>query len=223
MNPMYIDTEKEITSFPYTLRKNTMNDMLIRAVDIIAALFALLISSPVMIVVAILIKLEDGAGPIIFKQTRVGHGGKLFDMYKFRSMYTDAEMRLDELMAQNEVEGNMFKMKNDPRITKVGKIIRKLSLDEFPQFINVLKGDMSMVGPRPPLEREYENYSDRDKKRLLVKPGCTGLWQVSGRNELSFDQMINLDLEYIEKRNIFFNLKIMLLTFKEITVFGKGM
>ncbi|PNP89379.1 sugar transferase [Listeria newyorkensis] len=220
---MYIDTEKEITSFPYTLRKNTMNDMLIRAVDIIAALFALLISSPVMIVVAILIKLEDGAGPIIFKQTRVGHGGKLFDMYKFRSMYTDAEMRLDELMAQNEVEGNMFKMKNDPRITKVGKIIRKLSLDEFPQFINVLKGDMSMVGPRPPLEREYENYSDRDKKRLLVKPGCTGLWQVSGRNELSFDQMINLDLEYIEKRNIFFNLKIMLLTFKEITVFGKGM
>lgn len=220
---MYINTKKDTSIFPHTLKKSPANDILIRFVDVCAALFALLVFSPIMLITGLLIKLENPKAPVLFRQTRMGIGGKKFQMYKFRSMYTDAEKRLTELMAENEVEGHMFKMKNDPRITKVGKIIRKLSIDEFPQFFNVLKGEMSMVGPRPPLEREYVMYSDRDKKRLLVKPGCTGLWQVSGRNSLSFEEMINLDLAYIEKRNLFFNLKIMILTFKEITIFGKGM
>lgn len=220
---MYINTDEKTIHFPHAIKKNTGNDGVIRTVDILAALFALILFSPVMLVVAFLIKLEDPKAPVIFRQERIGQGGKKFFMYKFRSMYTDAEERLSGLLAQNEVEGHMFKMKNDPRVTKIGKLIRKLSIDEFPQFVNVLNGDMSMVGPRPPLEREYNNYSNHDKKRLLVKPGCTGLWQVSGRNTLSFEEMIALDLEYIEKRNIFFNIKIMLLTFKEITVFGKGM
>ncbi|MBA3925472.1 sugar transferase [Listeria sp. W9-0585] len=200
-----------------------MHDKVWRIFDIIAAVFALLISLPILLAIAITIKFENWKAPIFFKQKRVGKDGELFYMYKFRSMYVDAEAQLAKLQAQNEMDGHMFKMKDDPRITRVGKWIRKTSLDEFPQFINILKGDMSFVGPRPPLMTEYANYTSHEKKRLLVTPGCTGLWQVSGRNNLTFNEMIDLDLQYIEKRSIRFNIKILLLTFKEFTSKGNGM
>ncbi|MBC1974015.1 sugar transferase [Listeria booriae] len=200
-----------------------LHDTIWRIIDIIAAVFAIIISTPVLLVIACSIKFENWKAPIFFKQKRVGKNGQTFYMYKFRSMYVDAEAQLEKLQAQNEMQGHMFKMKDDPRITKVGKWIRKTSLDEFPQFINILKGDMSFVGPRPPLTQEYANYSNYDKKRLLVTPGCTGLWQVSGRNNLDFHEMVALDLKYIEKRSILFNMKILLLTFKEFTSKGNGM
>ncbi|WP_430536426.1 sugar transferase [Listeria rocourtiae] len=200
-----------------------LHDKVWRLFDVFAAIFALIISLPILLTIATTIKSENWKAPIFFKQKRVGKDGKTFYMYKFRSMYVDAEAQLAKLQAQNEMDGHMFKMKDDPRITRVGKWIRKTSLDEFPQFINILKGDMSFVGPRPPLTSEYANYSNRDKKRLLVTPGCTGLWQVSGRNNLTFSEMITLDLQYIEKRSITFNIKILLLTFKEFTSKGNGM
>src|SRR4051794_36359424 len=133
-------------------------------------------------------------------------------MYKFRSMVSNAEQKLQELLKYNEVSGAMFKMKDDPRITKVGKVIRKTSIDELPQLFNVLKGDMSLVGPRPPLLREVAIYTKHDRKRLLVTPGCTGLWQVSGRNSLGFEEMVELDIIYIKKRSIIFDIKIILKT-----------
>ena len=135
-------------------------------------------------------------------------------MYKFRSMVSNAEDMLEDLLSKNEVEGAMFKMKEDPRITRIGRFIRKTSIDELPQFWNVLLGDMSLVGPRPPVPREVETYSSYDKLRLRVTPGCTGLWQVSGRNELNFHEMVELDLQYIKQRSIIFDIKIILLTVK---------
>lgn len=184
-----------------------------RLMDLIGAIFGLLLLLPVFIVVAIFIKLEDPKGPVFFYQTRVGKNGKEFKMYKFRSMVTDAEERLKELLKYNEVSGAMFKMKDDPRITNIGKFIRKTSIDELPQFINVLLGDMSLVGPRPPLPREVDEYTDYDKQRLLVTPGCTGLWQVSARNSVGFDDMVQLDLAYINNRSIVYDIKIILKTF----------
>lgn len=172
---------------------------LIRISDIILSIIGLIVLSPLFLCVAILIKVDDPSGPIIFKQTRVGKNGKLFEMYKFRSMVMDAEDRLKSLLQYNEMKGAMFKMKNDPRVTKIGKFIRKTSIDELPQLINVIKGDMSLVGPRPPLIREVEEYTAYDKQRLLVRPGCTGLWQISGRNELNFEDMVKLDLCYINQ------------------------
>ncbi|AQY52404.1 hypothetical protein UE46_00755 [Listeria weihenstephanensis] len=198
-----------------------MIDIFIRSFDLIGALIAILISAPVTIIIALLIKLEEPKAPIFFKQKRIGKNGSPFFMYKFRSMHVDAEARLDMLLAENEMEGHMFKMKNDPRITKIGKFIRKTSLDEFPQFLNILKGDMSFVGPRPPLEREVAEYSEYQLGRLEIMPGCTGLWQVSGRNKLTFEEMVELDLQYIRTRSIWLNIKILCLTFKEFT--GKGM
>lgn len=185
-----------------------------RAVDIIGAATGIMILSPILILVAILIKLEDPRGKIFFYQTRVGRNERTFKMYKFRSMVSNAEDMLEDLLSKNEVEGAMFKMKEDPRITKIGRFIRKTSIDELPQFWNVLCGDMSLVGPRPPLPREVETYSSYDKLRLRVTPGCTGLWQVSGRNELNFHEMVELDLQYIKQRSIIFDIKIILLTVK---------
>ncbi|SFF16757.1 exopolysaccharide biosynthesis polyprenyl glycosylphosphotransferase [Paenibacillus algorifonticola] len=185
-----------------------------RAVDIIGAATGIMILSPVLILVAVLIKLEDPRGKIFFYQTRVGRNERTFKMYKFRSMVSNAEDMLEDLLSKNEVEGAMFKMKEDPRITKIGRFIRKTSIDELPQFWNVLRGDMSLVGPRPPLPREVESYSSYDKLRLRVTPGCTGLWQVSGRNELNFHEMVELDLQYIKQRSIIFDIKIILLTVK---------
>ncbi|WP_338552659.1 sugar transferase [Paenibacillus sp. KS-LC4] len=185
-----------------------------RAVDIIGAAAGIVILSPIFILVAVLIKLEDPRGKIFFYQTRVGRNERTFKMYKFRSMVSNAEDMLEDLLSKNEVEGAMFKMKEDPRITKIGRFIRKTSIDELPQFWNVLLGDMSLVGPRPPVPREVETYSSYDKLRLRVTPGCTGLWQVSGRNELNFHEMVELDLQYIEQRSIIFDIKIILLTVK---------
>lgn len=182
-----------------------------RLVDICGSIFGLVLFSPFFLVIAILIKLED-FGPIFFKQTRVGINGTHFIMFKFRSMCIDADAQKENLLGDNEITGAMFKMKNDPRVTKIGKFIRKTSLDELPQFINVLLGNMSLVGPRPPLVEEVKNYSNRDKKRLLIKPGMTGLWQVSGRNNLSFSEMVNLDLTYIQKQSFWYDLKIMVKT-----------
>ncbi|MDT0110913.1 sugar transferase [Listeria booriae] len=197
-----------------------MNRM-IRLFDIIAALLAIIISAPITMIVALFIKLDDPKGPIFFRQKRIGKDQVPFYMYKFRSMHVDAEAKLEALLAKNEMEGHMFKMKDDPRITKIGKFIRKTSLDEFPQFLNILKGDMSFVGPRPPLEREVAAYSEYDLQRLTVTPGCTGLWQVSGRNTLTFEEMVELDLKYIRERSMWLNIKILCATFKEFA--GKGM
>lgn len=183
-----------------------------RIMDICGALIGLICLSWLFLIVAILIKLEDPKGPVFFKQVRVGKNGKEFYMYKFRSMVTNAEELLESLLHLNEVSGAMFKMKDDPRITKVGKFIRKTSIDELPQLWNVLKGDMSLVGPRPPLPREVAQYTEYDKQRLLVTPGCTGLWQVSGRSNVGFKEMVELDLQYIRNRSIFFDLKIIFKT-----------
>lgn len=178
-----------------------------RLFDIVAATCGIVILSPLMIIIAVLIKAEDH-GPVFYKQVRVGKNGKTFIMYKFRSMFVNADQMLDELKEQSDVEGPMFKMKNDPRITRIGHFIRKHSLDELPQFFNVLKGDMSLVGPRPPLPSEVAEYSDYDKQRLYVIPGCTGLWQATERNEVGFSEMVQLDIEYIQKAGFWFDLWI---------------
>lgn len=184
--------------------------------DLICALIGLLVLTPLFIILSILIKLEDPKGSIFFYQTRIGKNEKPFRMYKFRSMVSNAEELLEELLDQNEVSGAMFKMKEDPRITRIGKFIRKTSIDELPQLWNVVRGEMSLVGPRPPLPREVDDYSNYDKLRLKVTPGCTGLWQVSGRNSLSFQEMLALDLEYIERRSLWLDLKVLLKTVKVI-------
>lgn len=185
-----------------------------RALDFLGSFIGLVILSPLFAVIALLIKIETPKGSVFFRQVRVGHEGKEFHMYKFRSMVTNAEDLLEQLIDQNEVNGNMFKMKNDPRITRIGKFIRKTSLDELPQLWNVLKGEMSLVGPRPALPREVEKYTSYDRQRLKMIPGCTGLWQVSGRNSVGFEEMVELDLTYARDRNIFVDIKIILRTFK---------
>lgn len=183
-----------------------------RTFDTICSALALVILSPLFLIVAILIKLEDRGGPVFYSQTRIGRNGKKFKMYKFRSMVTDADQRLKELLKQSDVEGAMFKMKNDPRVTKIGKFIRKYSIDELPQLLNVVKGDMTLVGPRPPLQREVDLYTEYDRQRLMVTPGCTGLWQVSARNSVGFHGMVDIDIDYIQKSGILFDGYIMLRT-----------
>lgn len=183
-----------------------------RLTDIAGSFLGLILLFPLFLLIAILIKLEDPKGPIFFRQLRVGENEKTFYMFKFRSMVYNAEELLEQLLAQNEVSGAMFKMKNDPRVTKIGRFIRKTSLDELPQLWNVLKGEMSMVGPRPPLPREVAEYSLYDKQRLHVTPGCTGLWQVSGRSHVGFEEMVEMDLEYIRCRKYWYDIKIIFRT-----------
>lgn len=178
-----------------------------RAFDVVISTLGLVFLSPVMAVIVYKIKHEDG-GPIIYKQVRVGKNGRHFEMYKFRSMVINADQLLAKLKDQNEVDGAMFKMKHDPRITKVGHFIREHSLDELPQLINVLKGDMSLVGPRPPLPSEVKQYTNYDKQRLYVVPGCTGLWQATERNDVGFNEMVKLDLEYIRRASAIYDLSI---------------
>ncbi|AOD20689.1 polyprenyl glycosylphosphotransferase [Rhodococcus sp. p52] len=168
-----------------------------RIFDLAFASLALLALAPVFAVVALLIKLED-RGPIFYKAERIGIDGTPFGMIKFRSMVTNADTMVDTLLAQNEGAGPLFKMKDDPPVTRIGKIMRRFSIDELPQFLNVIRGEMSVVGPRPPLRREVEAYDGRVKRRLLVRPGVTGLWQVSGRSDLSWDESVRLDLSYVE-------------------------
>lgn len=192
-----------------------------RFLDIVISATALLMLSPLLIIVAVLIKLES-SGPAIFSQTRVGQWGTYFTMYKFRSMCSDAEARKKALMDTNEMEGGvLFKMKEDPRITKIGKFIRKYSIDELPQFWNVLIGDMSLVGPRPPVISEVDQYSIADRRRLEVKPGITCLWQVSGRSEIPFDEQVELDVDYIESQGLRSDLRILLKTIPAVLM-GKG-
>ncbi|MED0935329.1 sugar transferase [Bacillus mobilis] len=196
------------------INQNRLYLFMKRLMDMFGALCGIILLSFVFIIVAILIKLEDPKGPVFFKQIRVGKDGKEFGMYKFRSMVTDAEEQLKDLLQHNEVSGAMFKMKEDPRITKIGKFIRKTSIDELPQLLNVLRGEMSLVGPRPPLPREVKEYTAYDKQRLFVTPGCTGLWQVTERNSVGFAEMVELDLEYIRNRNVFYDMKIIFKTIK---------
>jgi exopolysaccharide biosynthesis polyprenyl glycosylphosphotransferase len=192
-----------------------------RLLDIVGSLVGMVILAIAAIFVAPAIKLES-PGPVFFGQTRVGKNGRKFTFYKFRSMYQDAEERKKELMAQNEVHGLMFKMKDDPRITKVGRFIRKTSIDELPQFWNILKGDMSLVGTRPPTVDEFERYEAKHKGRLSMTPGLTGLWQISGRSDImDFDEVVKLDMQYIDHWSILKDIKILLITVYVVFT-GKG-
>ena len=192
-----------------------------RALDIVGSLVGMVILGIATIFVAPAIKL-DSPGPVFFGQTRVGKNGRKFTFYKFRSMYKDAEARKKELMASNEVKGLMFKMEDDPRITKVGKFIRKTSIDELPQFWNVLRGDMSLVGTRPPTVDEFEHYEAKHKCRLSMTPGLTGLWQISGRSDIKdFDEVVRLDMQYIDNWSILKDIKILILTVK-VVLTGRG-
>jgi exopolysaccharide biosynthesis polyprenyl glycosylphosphotransferase len=183
-----------------------------RVLDVVVSATALLLLLPVFALVAAMIRLES-PGPVFFKQTRVGRWGKLFTIWKFRSMYADAEERKAELLGSNEMEGGVtFKMKDDPRITRVGRFIRKTSIDELPQLWNVLVGDMSLVGPRPPVPSEVDQYSLSDRRRLEVIPGITCIWQVSGRSEIPFEQQVELDVQYIQSQSLWTDLKILLKT-----------
>jgi len=193
-------------------KQNNIYEASKRVLDFVAALLGLILLSPIFLIVSILIKLES-EGEVIFSQTRIGLNGKEFKMYKFRSMVKNAEELKVKLAAQNEMSGPMFKMKDDPRVTKVGKFIRKTSIDELPQLINVLKGDMSLVGPRPSLPKEVEKFEPWMLQRLEVKPGLTCYWQVSGRNNIDFEDWMKLDLQYVEDRNFLLDLKLIFKTF----------
>ena len=183
-----------------------------RLIDIIASLLGIILLSPIFLIVAVAIKIEDPKGSVFFTQDRCGKDSVLFPMYKFRSMVSNAEELLDELKVMNEMDGPAFKIKDDPRITKVGRIIRKTSIDELPQLFNILKGDMSLVGPRPPIPHEVSEYNEYQMQRLLVKPGLTCIWQVSGRNAIGFDEWVDMDLSYIKNRNLFLDIKLIFKT-----------
>ena len=182
-----------------------------RLFDIVASACGLILLSPLFLFLVIKIRSEDG-GPAFYSQERIGKNEKPFKMWKFRSMVVDADKMLDKLEDQNEIDGAMFKIKDDPRVTRIGHVIRKYSLDELPQLWNVLIGDMSLVGPRPPLPSEVEEYTDYDKQRLTVMPGCTGLWQVTRRSEADFDEMVWLDIVYINHSGAWEDLKLIIKT-----------
>jgi lipopolysaccharide/colanic/teichoic acid biosynthesis glycosyltransferase len=195
--------------------------LLKRALDILLAgpLFILLL--PIFGLLVLAIRLES-PGPALFKQTRVGRWGKIFTMYKFRSMYMDAEARKAELLAENEMSGGVtFKMQRDPRVTRIGRFIRKASIDELPQLWNVIKGDMSLVGPRPPVPAEVDEYSLSDRRRLEVTPGITCIWQVSGRSDIPFPEQVELDVRYIESQSLLTDLKLLWQTVPAV-LFGRG-
>lgn len=191
-----------------------------RFFDICISTAALVVLSPLLLVIAILIYLED-KGPVIYSQTRIGKDGRAFKLYKFRSMCVDADERLRDLQKLNERDGPVFKIRDDPRVTKVGKFIRKTCIDELPQLVNIIKGDMSIVGPRPPLPNEVEQYNSYQKQRLLVVPGLTCYWQIQKGEETTFDEWVELDLKYIKERSILLDFRLILLTFKVI-LSGKG-
>ncbi|MGI8586859.1 MAG: sugar transferase [Chloroflexia bacterium] len=197
------------------------NLLIKRVLDVALSLLVLIITSPVLLVLGLLVKLEEPRADVFFKHERVGIGGRRFQLYKFRTMEADAEERKAELLAYNEASGPVFKMRNDPRITPIGRWLRHTSLDELPQILNILLGDMAWVGPRPPVPSEVELYSDWHRRRLELTPGLTGLWQVSGRSDLSFDDMVKLDLFYAENWSLAFDIKILLMTIPAVLL-GKG-
>lgn len=201
-----IDREK-------TLRSHRRYWVLRRAQDIVFSLLALILLAPLALLISLAIVLDSPGDGAIFRQRRVGRDGKLFWLYKFRTMCPDAEEQLNELLSQNQMDGPVFKIKGDPRITRVGRFLRKTSLDELPQLLNVLQGDMSIVGPRPALPREAELYSDYQRQRLYVTPGLSCYWQIAPhRNEMSFDEWVALDMKYIQERSFWVDWKIIFLT-----------
>ena len=192
-----------------------------RSIDCLASGLGILVLSPFFALLAIAIKLES-PGPVLFSQTRQGQGGTPFKCWKFRSMFVDAEQRKQELLAENEMDGGTtFKMKRDPRITRVGRFIRKASIDELPQLWNVFIGDMSLVGPRPPVPQEVANYSAYDRQRLMVKPGITCIWQVSGRSDIPFDEQVGLDIKYIVGRSLRMDVGLLFRTIPAV-LFARG-
>jgi len=192
-----------------------------RTLDVIASGCGLIALSPLFALTALLIKIEDG-GPLFFRQRRVGYRGRPFGMWKFRSMVVNADALKERLMAQNEMQGGVtFKMKNDPRVTRVGRWIRKFSIDELPQLWNVLIGEMSLVGPRPPVPKEVEEYTVEDRQRLMAKPGLTCFWQVAGRREIPFDEQVRLDVAYIRSESVWTDLLLLLKTIP-VVLLGKG-
>lgn len=201
-----IDREK-------TLRSHRRYWVLRRAQDIVFSLLALILLAPLALLISLAIVLDSPGDGAIFRQRRVGRDDKLFWLYKFRTMCPDAEEQLNELLSQNQMDGPVFKIKGDPRITRVGRFLRKTSLDELPQLLNVLRGDMSIVGPRPALPREVELYSDYQRQRLYVTPGLSCYWQIAPhRNEMSFDEWVALDMKYIQERSFWVDWKIIFLT-----------
>ena len=190
-----------------------------RILDVICSVLALIVLSPAFLVTALAVR-SDG-GPVFYTQTRVGKNNTHFKMYKFRSMCKNAENLQDDLMKYNEMDGPVFKIKGDPRITKVGKFIRKYSIDELPQLLNIVKGDMSIVGQRPPLVREVEQYNSYQMQRLLVTPSLTCFWQAYGRSDLSFDDWMDMDMKYIKRRNIFLDIKLLVKTVFAV-IFKRG-
>ena len=195
------------------LRSHRRYWVLRRAQDIVFSLLALILLAPLALVISLAIVLDSPGDGAIFRQRRVGRDGKLFWLYKFRTMCPDAEEQLNELLSQNQMDGPVFKIKDDPRITRVGRFLRKTSLDELPQLLNVLQGDMSIVGPRPALPREVELYNDYQRQRLYVTPGLSCYWQIAPhRNEMSFDEWVALDMKYIQERSFWVDWKIIFLT-----------
>ena len=193
-----------------------------RLQDIVFSSIALMVLWPVMLIIAILIFIDDPKGSPIFSQPRCGRNGKEFKFYKFRSMCVDAEAKLDELLKHNEMDGPAFKIKEDPRITRIGRFLRKTSLDELPQLWNILKGDMSIVGPRPPLPREVAQYDEYQRQRLYITPGLTCYWQIQPkRNDLSFEEWMELDIKYVRERSFLVDWKIIFGTVKAV-LFGEG-
>jgi len=218
-------TIREISGYhvlTFSTRLFTESQLLLkRVMDIIGGIIGCLFTLILTIILTPFIKLES-PGPVFFSQIRVGQNGRRFKIYKFRSMYMDAEKRKAELLSCNEMKGFMFKMKDDPRITKIGKFLRKTSLDEFPQFFNILRGDMSLVGTRPPTEDEFLQYECRHKRRLSLKSGLTGLWQISGRSDIdNFEDVVKLDLEYIDNWSLIMDTKILLKTVA-VVLLGRG-
>lgn len=207
-----LNLEQQEVLFREQIQKRRMYSFFKRMMDIMCSLVGLIALVPVLLIVSIAIKIES-KGPIIFIQKRVGKDGKVFSMYKFRSMLVNAEELKDKLSHKNEMDGPMFKIKEDPRITRVGKFIRKTSIDELPQLINVLKGDMSLVGPRPSLPSEVMKFENWMMERLEVKPGLTCYWQVSGRNDIEFRDWMKLDIKYVEERNFFVDIQLIFKTF----------
>lgn len=203
-----------------SVKTNTSNGYLYtkRFLDIVGSLVGLIILMPLFLLISLLIKVENPTGPVIFKQKRVGKHGKTFDMYKFRSMVCNAEDLKASLQQQNEASGPVFKMKSDPRITKIGKFIRKTSIDELPQLVNVFKGDMTIVGPRPALPDEVAQYTNYEKQRISVTPGLTCFWQVNGRSNISFKEWVEMDLDYIRCRTTLVDIKLICKTI--LVLFG---
>jgi len=192
-----------------------------RGMDVVLSSLALVILAPLLGVIALAIKVDSPDGPVLFRQVRVGKDGRLFHLYKFRSMIPEAELIKQHLKDLNEADGPLFKIRNDPRLTRVGRILRRFSLDELPQLVNVLRGEMSLVGPRPALPEEVAQYEPWHHKRLTVTPGITGLWQISGRSDLSFDEMMLLDVYYVENWSLLLDLRILLLTIPKV-ILGEG-